>query len=540
MTHGTIDAHDPRRRTRGGMITMVNCVAIVFCCLLIVMIMNVGHLVHQKVETQNAADAVAYTGAVWTARGMNAITATNHVMGEMMSFVVLHEAIGGQRLEHPEMGPADTSEADALLDAAYAAASAAGASTFAYETVRQREGVFADRTLLESKIRLKEWLAFIYRMKVVAKAMQASSIPPIVAAGVALERAMDAFEYVILTEYRILLAFHQVAENLLDLKRLLRDEMLPEAKRYTRYVVDRTPVLAQRAAEMIAEANGSHGTLFPLPLVMPVMVDPFARAMFPNIPDSQRVAATQSAPACPSPEATNMREQVVKTSQLARATWPWVNYHREPILQVLGVLVPFSNARDHYFDHTAGAAKYLCDVLQRDSHDLGLYVLRDYPAPDKGYALWTEDPVAADDLFSIVGLSHRDRTLVISDPILYQQEHHAGRLAISQALVYNANAQQRHPHHHRLLCRRIIPIRQADVGWDTLNWRSGSRPYELIGIGAGIVPEFPEIEINWQAKLVPITANRFRQLRNASNLPDRFRGVLDRLVPELSPSLRTH
>ena len=47
-----------------------------------------------------------------------------------------------------------------------------GASTPAYETVRQRGGVHAQRTLLDSKRILKEYLAWCYWQKAAAKAMQ--------------------------------------------------------------------------------------------------------------------------------------------------------------------------------------------------------------------------------------------------------------------------------------------------------------------------------------------------------------------------------
>lgn len=527
-----------RRCRRCGMITLVNAVTVAFCAILIVLVINVGHLVHQKIETQNAADAVAYSGAVWNARGMNAVTATNHVMGEMLSFAVLHEAIGGKRLDDPSLGPANTRRLDREIDRARWLAARLGARTPAYSTVRQRSGIYADRTLLDSKKQLKRWLTRIYYAKAIAKLMQRSRFPPVVAAGIALEIAMDAFEGVIWAEYKILKAVHRTARGLLGMKRLLRDQMLPAAKEYTSYVKEQAPVLAEKAAGAIAKANGAKGTLFPFDYELPIVVDPFARRMAPNIPDSQRVPASRRAPRCRSVRATNMRDQVVKTSQLARATWPWVNYHRQPILRTFGVLLPFSRARTHYFHHTAGAAKYLCDVLQRGRHDLGLYVLRGYPAPDKGYALWTKDAEAADDLFTVIGLAHRARTLVVGEEHVFRNEHEDGRLALAQAIIYNANPQNPHPHHHNLRCKRIMPIRQAGVGWDTLNWKPNTRPYELVGIS--IPASFPEIKVNWQAKLVPITANRYRQLRHSSETPAPFRGVIDRMVPSLQPSMRTH
>jgi hypothetical protein len=60
---------------------------------------NAGYVVTEKVNTQNAADAVAFSSAQWMARGMNAVTATNHLLGEVTALVVCVEGLGG-----PEVG----------------------------------------------------------------------------------------------------------------------------------------------------------------------------------------------------------------------------------------------------------------------------------------------------------------------------------------------------------------------------------------------------------------------------------------------------
>lgn len=528
-----------------GSVSMVHAVAVMFFTVMIVMLINVGHVTHHKVEMQNAADSVAITAATWQARGMNAVTATNHVIGEMLAFVALHEAIGGPRLDNPEeLGPADTSEVDARLEAAYRIASSMGARTPAYTTVRQEDGVYADNTILESKIRLKEWLTWIYYMKAAAKAMQYSGIPAVVAAGEALETLMDAFEEVIKLEYEILMDLHKFAASkvILGLKELLRDDMLPTAKKYTDLVVERTPMVAQRAAEQIAESNGTLGTLYPFQPELPLEIDPFSYASSPFISDNKRVPAKKRTPPSPPPRCTKPgmpQRQVDKTCQLTRAAWPWVHYHRKPILDALSPLY-WSNARKHYFDWTAGATIYLAHDLQRDWHQLGLYVLKGYPAPDKGYALWTEDGKRADRLFTVLGLSYRGKPLVAGEDVFFAQAHPKGRVAIAQAMIYNGNCQKRADYYIDLLgCARIHPYRQADVGWDTLNWKEGHAPTELLGID--VMPyEFPEIQVNWQAKLVPLSTARLKQLRNASELKREFQPSVKRLLPEVPRSLRTH
>ncbi len=60
---------------------------------------NTGHVAKEKLETQNAADSVAYSSSLWMARGMNALTATNHLLGEATAIAAVHEALGGPELD---------------------------------------------------------------------------------------------------------------------------------------------------------------------------------------------------------------------------------------------------------------------------------------------------------------------------------------------------------------------------------------------------------------------------------------------------------
>ena len=98
---------------------------------------------------------------------------------------------------------------------------------------------------------------------------------------------------------------------------------------------------------------------------------------------------------------------------------------------------------------------------------------------------------------------------------------------MSQALVYNGNRQERHAFHTPLHFKRIIPERQADVGWDTLNWKELTRPYELVATTrrGGLVPESPDIEVNWQTKLVPMSVKLLERAR--SRLSDPYRSILE-------------
>jgi hypothetical protein len=520
------------------MLSIANTVAVAFCTVLMALLINVGHVVHQKIELQNTADAVAYSGALWQARGMNAITGTNHVIGEMLAFVVLHEAIGGTRLDNPSDGPADTQEIDHRLDAAHYEAEALGASTPAYDTVREQGGVFADRTLLRSKEELKKRLRDIYCQKVTARVLQ--MFFETAAEGRALEALMDIEELKVLQEYKTLNLFQGLARSLVALKQLLRDVILPATKSYTDEIVAQVPTIAAQAANDIAQRNGCAGSLYPLLPLLPVVLDPFAAAQIPNISDENRLPGERLLPEPDAERATNLRKQVVKTSQLCRATFPWVNYHREALIKVLRSVVPLSEAAKFYYEETTDACIHLCDELQvSGSHNLGLYVLKGYPAPDKGYELWADGhPKYADQLFSVAGLAYRQAPIVLGQPGFFRQAHPQGRAALAQAFLYNGNREQRNFFYIDLDIKRLAPEHQADVGWDTLNWKEGSRPFELVATKT--TPDFPPIQLNWQAKLVPLSGNRLGQIQQSTELPAEFRQITQKLLSPMPQSLRTH
>lgn len=89
----------PRRpnpsRLRRGQLSLVTCIVVLGMVVLLGFVGNAGHIVSLKVGTQNAADAIAFSNAQWQARGMNAITATNHLLGEATALVTIIEGLGG-------------------------------------------------------------------------------------------------------------------------------------------------------------------------------------------------------------------------------------------------------------------------------------------------------------------------------------------------------------------------------------------------------------------------------------------------------------
>lgn len=581
-----VDSLKKLHKNDSGMISIANCVCVLLCGLMIVATINNCHVANRKIERQVAADSVAQSTGVWMARGMNAITATNHLMGEMLSLVVLHEAIGGKKLEKQVSAandnnrsqkarkPTTLKQRDNLLQAAYWSALAASKTGLVQTPNRdvfrlviqrreQRTLIRSEATMLDSKMSLKEALERTYYGLAFAAALKSNKFTyPF---GVILEKVMLLFERKIQQEYLTLNAIDEIAQKLIPAKRVIRDQILPFAKRYTTMVKHMTPAIAREVAREIGRLNGVTADVFPTPgqLQLPVQIDPLALAGKLPVGD-QIVPAQRSGCGCPSKSSKNSRVKVVKTTQLARATFPWVNYHRKPLLDFFDRTLQFANASKYYRHWTTEYSKTILDEVQTgnsnpDSH-LGLYVLKGYTGPDKGFEHWNlaSRSETVDDLFTVIGLAHQAPPSVVGQPIFRQQQPR-GSFAWSMALIYNGNDQQRPNQRINPRCNRIVPIRQANVGMDTLNWFPGSRqhrescktvqgenltshknehrPFELVGIA--LPAEYPKIQINWQSKLVPTTAYRMNRLKRAS-LPGVFEAATNSLPDQFPTALSTH
>lgn len=69
---------------------------------------NMWSEVIEKQNAQAAADAGAYSAAVWQARSMNTVCMCNHLMGELTALVVLLEALGGPEAGEAAFAPTTT------------------------------------------------------------------------------------------------------------------------------------------------------------------------------------------------------------------------------------------------------------------------------------------------------------------------------------------------------------------------------------------------------------------------------------------------
>jgi hypothetical protein len=99
-----------RYRKMRGSVTFVTMIIVLGLALLIGYVGNMGAEILRRQHLQNAADAVAYSSALCMARGMNAICAYNHIMGELTSLIVILEALGGPEADKEKSETFSTTE----------------------------------------------------------------------------------------------------------------------------------------------------------------------------------------------------------------------------------------------------------------------------------------------------------------------------------------------------------------------------------------------------------------------------------------------
>jgi hypothetical protein len=144
-------------------------------------------------------------------------------------------------------------------------------------------------------------------------------------------------------------------------------------------------------------------------------------------------------------------------------------------------------------------------------------------------------------LFAIVGVA---RERAASSASRRQRFDAPGqRVALAQALAYNAHPQRPHRRRIDLTCQRIIPIRQAAAGWDLLAWSlpHGKGPFEYIGKISLLDPrEFPRVRTNWQSKLTPLSVSMMARVETDELLPVELRRYLSLAPQPVAGSLLNH
>ena len=281
-----------------GKIGLVAIVGVLAMLVLLGLVGNAGQAVVEKIEVQNAADAAAYSAALWQARGMNALTAVNHLMGEISGLIVLHEAIGGPELDSgQQMSSVTSGNLNEQIQGLMPPAVYAGPtplSEFDQTLVSKIGGLMSDdsqqhggATLYDARITLKNDLiqalavkAIVEIVRILGDATLFGSAAEVFA--LAVHSYVDVQMVLLAKEWVVLEALEGVATMLVPFKKGARQVLLPALSQYGDFVAGQAEprAVSQAVARMLDEFKAAHGVaelaVFPAAgqLRLPVRAEP--------------------------------------------------------------------------------------------------------------------------------------------------------------------------------------------------------------------------------------------------------------------------
>lgn len=482
-------------------VSFINVVAFGLTLFLCVFTFNVSRVTHHRLELQYGVDAAVISAATVKARGMNTVTAMNHLIGELHAFTILHDSIGGRRADAPgRFRPIRgewVQQTNGWLWASRSAARFMGARTMAYRDVRRN--INANLALFQAKMTLKERLTQLYWLKA-AVLFKGKLFPPIrPVCELLVATILDPIDLWIQHENTVLNATLQFAIMTAPIKMLIRSAAIPFLRFQQQAIIAETPRIAHQTAVEVADQYGVTIHLNQRDLELPLVPDPMTGAsrapVIPSVPPRRRGTLGR--------RARQPRNQIAKTTQIARAAFPWVIYHRQGITRITDWALPVSRFSSHYRWATFNQSVEQTRDLR--SRIYALPVMRGYPAPNKGFAVWTESGLLSEELFSVVGVGTTRAPSLMGTDFFGSQGGQS--LAISQATIYNGNAQVRRDRLQDVRRQLGGYRRQPSIGYDTLNF--SGRVSEVVNDPR--ITRFPEIKLNWQSKLVPISATHLQK-----------------------------
>jgi len=548
-------------RAEDGLMTWATLIAVVLFCALIAMVFNVGRIANDKLETQNAADSAAYSASLVQARTMNAITASNHMMGELTAIYTMHHAIGGKVLDDGRTkGNAVVIALNAALVVANVAADIGWGLSLPTSIANFPEFFSpvddiprGEATVYDSKCILKWKMIeqYISHTEGSAKIVKGEALCltilgfpkgiKLIAEGLKQQAQANREMRAIKKEYQFITQLESFAIGTRDIKKtipsildglwyyecLIAGELVPRVGVQWK---------CKEAAESNAQKNMCLGE---------VVGRPSAK----NLLAAQAGLPTATLPLVQDPTSNKER------TQLMRATYPWVQEWRSPILMVFMGIVPRSRAVVYYEYHTDQYSREICDRFRR-INGYKLFVIEEMNATnrakDKGTESWRlrKNSSHADEMFCVLGLARKADSPSTSHLAFLPNTNPTPIAAMAQAMIYNGNRPTRWKQEigdyvFHFLDRQPQPVE----GWDTLNWTEGAtewkngKPYfdflpndlhwifgrldsldfpfvfppdvkvpSIPGLPTIAGPPTPKIQLNWQSKLVPIATSNLIKL----------------------------
>lgn len=495
---------------RSGNISLVSIFPLFTLLVLIALQVNTARMVTTRVESQHAADSATHAAGLIFARALNAITAMQHLIGQLNALGTLAMSFGGIELENPaKHGPFRLD--NSALRNAYRDARRHGwviQPVIGFELLNVKESL-SGAAIGHSRRRLQEVMTWAYRIHAAGGVLATEPLlKKFRGVGVQLVRAAVTIERNVVFEWRVLNVLEDLAKRVfLPLKHVSNATIIPYLHDYCIRWHDEAPARAIAAAREVALAHGQfEGTLFPnlesrVALRLPIEKEPQLDHGSPHL----------------------------QKSQMVRATTPWVQYYRPPILRFGRQVLPLSRFARHYHRESNELTLKMSVWQAQDLHlkevihggrptMLFRLIGSDPTNTDKGREAWNrrEGSALADTLFCLVGFARHAPVPTMGSAIFVQTQPD-GIAGSAQAMIYNANPQL------GVTRGRWQPV----AGWDTLNWANEVPEYAW-GTTYGKnedVPQ-PRIHLNWQVKLTPMT----RLKDAAGSQGDALNRILERTV----------
>jgi len=476
---------------------------------------NASLVVSRKIETQSAADAVAYSASLQMARGMNAVTAANHLIGELHAITILHHSLGGDELDGRKGEKKMGADVKILLPLSYNVArllSDIKPLQAGYDAVNKDPKVGG--AIGDARVRLQRVMVWSYITHSIGGMFEKiGSVIPLIgpfinAYGKSVAIAAMAYEVKIYAEWQTLQGVESFARGVRPVKKVIESPVLPAINTYAKSMVYIIGLKMRDAVKDIGQRNNVKTDAFPTPLPglvqLPVQAEPVNLAKF-------------------------------ERSQLTRASAPWVRHWRIPMMKFGETVLFLSRFKMFYVDHTNN---WNIELVKRAKKERNLHLLimkeTKLDNADKGKENWTtkNGSSRAEELFSSIGVALQQSPRYSSS--FYRNPTRDGIFAYAQAMVYNANPQT----------GKTTGGSQKELGWDTLNWdqktalvsewHKDQYPPTCPVVD---VPE-PRVKLNWQAKLVPTSRLTRAALVTSFTMPESRPHFL-KMLPFLSQA-RTH
>lgn len=501
-----VDRAQRLRRAEDGQLSILSLVMVLAMLVILCVVMNAITVIRHKMEAQNSADAVAYGATTQMARGMNSVTATNHLIGELQALVVLHHGLGGDALNTGSRRNRVPANTKGIAGEAYFVAKEwTNYMKKRFQPKRRihrqfNKPVRTQGALRRAKVELKRVATHAYCVHSVAGFLNRVAwivkyasvvVPPL--RGVAqtarawarwLARAARDYETQVGREYRLLDSIEGIARAAVPSRKMIQLVAIPALHRHSQMQVEAAADRLEATADSLGAAHQCRGSLFP------------GLHQNPSRPILRLPVL---------PEPSVMTERQLQESQLVRASTPWVQCWRLPLLQFADQSLVMSHFKDFYVQQTQQATWEL--AREAKSRGVNLYVIDGFDSRrmQKGDEPWSDSRIEADRRFCIIGFSHRSAPQ-IAYAAEFSRPNDDGIAAFAQGMIYNGNQQR----------GKLSSDFQAQVGWDTLNWlnadvpewRLGNDPAKRTNTSYSYYERRarePRIRLNWRNTLVPTT-----------------------------------